>query len=103
MKLYLEDCDHNAAIGDEKLRFCNHVYAHGDLESMAGFDLVNHLKDEPFSYQRRIEDVTAVLPDGKEVQAKLYCSGTLGLIVLPDDKDGIRDAESKFHRCVESV
>lgn len=104
MKIYIEDQSHKTALGDwtktERLPF---VYAHGRLEKMAGFDLLNISKGEKFDRTPRTENVTAVLPDGKEVPAQMYFwvgpnDINRGLVVKNDDYQAEVYAKEKFSK-----
>lgn len=70
MKLYIEDIDHNTFEnkGENTAHF---VYADGTIEP--GYDIVTYAEGDVFDFEHdRIEDVTAVWPDGTEIPARLF-------------------------------
>lgn len=77
MKLYVEGYDREkgdyvGAIGD-KWKTAHYVYADGELEWRAGYDIVRYSEDDTFDFVTdRIEQVVAVLPDGEELEATLF-------------------------------
>ena len=105
-KLYIEN--------GTPMRTCHWVYAHGNLD--CGTDIICYPKADKFDFRNdRIESVIAVLPDGKEVQAKLFFWHSAphskewetlmkenpvvnchGLLVAEDDTSAIADAQMKF-------
>lgn len=107
MKVYIENrCHHIAGVGDDwetrGYRTLSWVYAHGDLENMAGFDLCVIKDDGTFDWKTpRTENVTAVLPDGTELPAvmrlwvdrNLHWRPLTGLVMLPNDNSSLSYAE----------
>lgn len=96
MKLFIEGaCGNNAANG--KFETAYWVYAEGKLEEMAGRDIVGHLANEIFDYKNdRVEDVIAVLPNGREIKAKLFFWNAQGRVVAANDKEAIEQVISKM-------
>lgn len=89
---------------DEELKTCDYVYAHGELERLAGYDIVNYASKDGFDRKtNRIEDVIAVLWDGTEIQAKLFYwtdskkhPDNHGLVVSVNDKESLEYAETCY-------
>lgn len=123
MKLYVENLNHKCAIPDEKLKFLSGVYAHGDLDCLAGFDLLNVDKKNSFDRRRNYygEPAIAVLRNGKEIESLLFFWHSTevyfvdvslpweheklirkiyrrqrGLLVIPSDKQAIKQAKEFF-------
>lgn len=110
MKIYIESTDHRIAACDGKwwdygFHTYGFTYAHGRLQDKAGFDLLA-IRDEDgptLDAADMVADVTAVLPDGGEVAARLFhwrvnsqhphCTG---LLVALDDADAMAYAKAKF-------
>ena len=120
-KLYIEGSDYKLALDRELETTCHFVYAHSKLEWKAGYDIVCYNKNDGFDFKTdRVENVIAVLPNGKRVRAKLFfwhgkpydemsarymkqnpvyrCHG---LLVSRNDKYGLADARQKYNekRC----
>lgn len=97
LRLYIEDQDHNVFSG--AVRTCHFVYAHGKLQRRVGYDLVNHGGDFN-SRKTRMEDVTAVLPDGKEIPSTLFYWnrgwGYCGLVVQKGDTKAMEYAQRMY-------
>ena len=69
-KLYIENRDGKTAV--DAPHTAHFVYADGELENHAGYDIVC-CADTKFNFRDdRIEDVVAVLPDGTEIESKLF-------------------------------
>lgn len=120
-KIYIENINHECSVPDTKLKFFNYVYAHGLLEDMVGFDLVNLLKKDRFDLRRNYngEKCLAVLPSGEEVSALLFywkhaytyeftlwwnnqkyrqvVFGHHGLLVAENDEESIMYAQKCFN------
>lgn len=78
MKIFIESIDHRIAACDgewwkQGFKTLSLVYAHGRLQDEAGFDLLA-VRDEdyPDETTSEITDVTAVLPDGREIPSRMY-------------------------------
>lgn len=126
MKLYVENQNHKCAIPDSKLKPLSGVYAHGELDCLAGFDLLNIDKKNSFDRRRNYygEPMIAVLPDGKEIKSLLFFWHSTevyvndisypwenekliyrkiyreqrGLLVMPSDKHAIKQAKKYFNK-----
>ena len=91
----------------ENKKFMNGVYAHGNLQDMAGIDYV--YADDDFDRDtERIEDVTAILPSGEERQARLFfwhrrTFSQAGLVVEIGDTDFMKDAQKKFDERAKDI
>lgn len=118
-KLYLESMTEDAYITylEEKWRPCHFIYADGDLEALAGYDIVGYNVDDGFDFTTdRIEQVIAVLYNGTEVPATLFLwhcephdamSASMmekdpvyrlhGRVVANTDTEGIQIAERKYY------
>lgn len=116
-KIYIEGFDGTIQINGAR-KTCHYVYAHGSLARKAHYDITDYPAEQGFDFKTdRIEDVIAVLPDGEEVEAKLffwhnepddeYCKramerdpvyGCHGLVVASDDKRYLEDAQMKFDK-----
>lgn len=119
-KLYIEgyDDEHNErfdALGD-KWRSAHYVYADGQLEHLAHYDIVGYSDDDKFDFiHDRIQEVVAVLPTGKELEAILFfwhskpydeeCAKYMkmypiyechGLLVAKNDEQAIKSAKKMF-------
>ena len=113
-KLYIANQDYETCA--ESPRTCHFVYAHGSLEEKARFDIVAYSGKDGFDFRTdRIEDVIAVLPDGEEINAKLFfwhdapydedsrifmerdpvyrCHGR---VIACDDTESLREMEKKM-------
>lgn len=103
-RFYVEGPDCRAAIENEELETVDWVYAHGELNNLAGYDIVDRLKVKPFDNKSdRIEDVYAILPDGREIPSHLYFwldkkSFAHGLIVSRLDKEANEYAKNAYER-----
>lgn len=92
MKLYLESSDRKTAIPYEETdTFCT-VFAHGRLFEENGYDIIDYrIGEKPDERRCGIEDVTVVLPDGREVESVLYHWRSKetrmhkGLVIAKDD------------------
>lgn len=70
-KLYIEGRNYETAIDSKLLKTCNFVYAHGELQKRAMYDITTCI--EEFDYVTdRIEEVIAVLPNGDEIPSRLF-------------------------------
>ena len=105
--IYLLAQNHKCRLARRKRKYCQYVYAHGNLEDLAGFDIVCCKKRDGFDYgTERIENINAMLPNGQTVDAKLFlwhrknfCERFIraaGLIVSVDDKESLEYAQQKF-------
>ncbi len=119
-KLYVVGDGDKAAVDLTELRgFGGSVYAHGLLEELAGYDIVGQLVTDKYEQKDLIEDVIAVLPDGKEMPATVFIwiatmmhpyddwrtgeqydiiDGTrlLGLLVAKEDAEAMEYARKKY-------
>lgn len=118
IKLYPENQNHECFIGEyPKSRTLNFAYSHGKLEDMVGYDIIRYDTKNHFDRRKNYdgEECIAVLPDGRQVPAKLFYWKTVyvhttedwwgkyrqisvsphGLIVANDDEDMILFA----HNC----
>ena len=119
-KLYIEGLNAN---GDyeafvDSANTCHFVYAHGKLQDLAMYDIVLCAEDDDFDFRKdREEDVIAVLPNGKEVNSKLFfwhdedhlwpsrvrhgpqgTWGCHGLVVASDDTEAIQYARERYEQ-----
>lgn len=106
-KLYVINIDHECALPEDDAGCCHFVYADGKLEHMVGYDIVYYSKKDGFNFDtERIEDVEAVLPDGKTVKARLffwrryhdpaYGRPFCGYLVDVTDKERLENAQQAF-------
>ena len=76
LKLYVEcywNGEYASFIPYSDMTWLGHIYAHGELERLAKYDIVDLAKDDKFDFETdRIEDVIAVLADGKEIPSKFF-------------------------------
>ena len=105
MRLYVEGYVKDEPVSAcDNARICSRVYAHGDLERMAGYDIVDCSKDEEFDYStERIEHVDAILCDGTVVPAILYYWGKRGLLVAENDLESREYAQESYDRKVDFI
>ena len=106
-KLYIVSIDDECALPYDEIDCCHFVYADGQLEDMVGYDIVCYSEKDGFDFgTERIEDIEAVLPDGKTVKSRLffwkryddpaYTFPFCGLLVKATDTERLTNAQKAF-------
>lgn len=107
MKVYAEDYKSRTTFLETSYVF-GYVYLHGKLEEKAGFDIVDtKTEKETKNISEGIHDVEVVYTDGTSEFAKLfYWHGKYiprGLIVSPEDEEGMKYAQECFDSKVNDL
>lgn len=104
IKLYANTLDNY--ISSSQVLSCNHVYLHGKLEELNGYDQIYYGADDIFDLIHKETKVKVVLSDQSEHDAIAFVWDAWlgdthiyrGLVCAVDDEEAIADARAKFER-----